>query len=318
MLTVLSPRCKSIILFSAVLLGITVSSAAQAAITDPCFNFLNAQDYARAESEAKQLLQGGNLNRVDERNSLICLGRAYLNMGRAHDALPVFQRVEALSQSSEGLAGSYNSLGAVYYALHDLDRSELYAQRYLKLARELGKSEEAIALGSLGVLAQERGDIERALNLFRESLSITPKAEQGPILQNIAGIHSSRKEYPQAIKLLREAIEIDSSKGDIHSTARHKINLGAALVDDKQYAAAEKELLAGLNAIRLVSDKSWEAFACEQLGLLAKINPKKTMKEAWEWMDKAKTIYREIGDEVSVNRIAQLGWVTLGSDGVRR
>lgn len=284
------------------------SSQAQADI-NACFNLLNAQDYTRAEREARQLLQSANLDRENERLAQLCLGRAYRNMGRDQDALLSFQRAEALSQTTAELAIAYNWIGQTYDSLNDLDRAELYTQRALKAFRELGdKPNEATTLNNMAEIARTRGDAERALKLYRESLSMQPKAEQAPTLNNIALIHFARKEYKQALKLLRQAIEIDRRNGDSHATAKWQVNLGVFLKDDKQYAAAEKELTAGLNALRLVGDKGWEATACEELGWLAVAegNPKKNVSEARQWLGKAEALYREIGDTANAGRIAGL------------
>jgi tetratricopeptide (TPR) repeat protein len=303
MFTALSPRFKNIILFAAVLLGISLSSLAQADV-QACFNFLNAQDYARAEYEAKQILQRGNLTRTDAGYAQLCLGRAYSSMGRWQDALPAFQRVEDLSQNTEELMHAYNGLGLSYSNLNDLGRADFYDQRYLNAARKLGdKTEVAAAQNNLASVANKSGDTERALNLYLELLTMLPKAKQANTLNNIATIHADRKEYPQAIGLLRQAIEIDRSNGDTHQTAIYQINLGQILTDDKQYEPAEKELRSGLNAIRLVGDKDWEAEACSNLGALAKNQNKFSI--ARDWYVTAAGIYRELGDGVRANGIAE-------------
>lgn len=298
---------KKIITNTTFIASLLLSGLAQADATDTCFNFLDAQDYARTESEAQQLLQGGNLNRVDERYAQLCLGQAYKNMGRAQDALPAFQRVEALSQTTQDLAIAYNWLGVIYSNLSDLDHAELYDQRAIKAFRELGdKQSEASTLNNLALVVQDRGDLERALKLYREALAVQPESEQATTLNNIAMIHRSRKEYKEAIKLLRQAIEIHRRNGDTHSTAMSQINLGEILHRAKQYPAAEKELLAGLNAIRLVGDKAWEASACEALGWLAnaKDNPKRAVSEARQYIEKSEALYREIGDTSNADRLA--------------
>jgi tetratricopeptide (TPR) repeat protein len=133
-----------------------------------------------------------------------------------------------------------------------------------------------------------------------------PEAEQATTLSNIAIIHSQRKEYKPAIKLLRHAIAIDRRNGDAHATAQHQINLGSILSGTKQYPAAEKELLAGLNTIHLVGDKHWEASACKKLGWLANDDPKKSVAETRQWFEKAEALYREIGDTAQADEIANL------------
>lgn len=306
---------KSLFIASLLLPGITQADSNFATMAQnlnnlkACITFLNAQDYARAENEAKQFLQRGALDRVDELYAQICLGRTYDGMGRVQDALLAFQRAETLSKTTNELAVTYNWLGLTYTNLNDLDRAELYDQRALKAFRELGnKQSEAVMLNNLAMIADGRGDTERALKLYREALAMQPKSEQATTLNNIALIHHTRKEYKQALKLFRQAIEIGRNNGDTHSTAKSQINLGSSLHGDKQYTAAEKELLAGLNSIRLVGDKSWEASACEALGNLTsdKNNPKKNDSEARQWLEKAEAIYREIGDTASAEKIANL------------
>ncbi len=297
---------KKIITNTLFIASLLSTGLTQADTTDACFNFLNAQDYARAENKAKQLLQGGNLNLSEERYAQLCLGRAYDLMGRNKDALPAFQRVEALSLSTNELAVAYNFLGVTYEQLNDLDRAELYDQRALKAFRELGnKQNEAVTLGNLGGVVEKRGDTERALKLYQESLSMEPEAEQATTLNSIALIHSDRKEYKQAIKFLRQAIDIDRRNGDAHKTAIHQINLGDILLKAKQYPAAEKELLAGLNAIRLLGNKALEAVACTNLGWLANDDPQKGGKEARQWFEKAEALYREIGNTDRADKIAK-------------
>lgn len=207
------------------------------------------------------------------------------------------------------LAVAYNWLGLTYYILNDLDHAELYDQRALKAYRELGdKKREAAALNNLAMVANTRGDQERALQLYRESLIMQPETEQATTLNNIALIHNQRKEYKQAIKLLRQTIAIEHRNSDAHATAQQQINLGGILLCDKQYTAAEKELLAGLNAIHLVGDKRWEAHAYANLGSLAiaEGNPKKNVSEARQWFEKAEALYREIGDTAKADEIANL------------
>jgi|GEM_PF-2048385 len=288
--------------------SLLLPSLAQASV-DSCFNFLNAQDYTRAADEAQQALQAGNLSRIDERDAHLCLGRAYRNMGYTQDALPAYQRVEALSQTTKELAIAYSGLGVLYSSLGDLDRSEFHHQRALKAFRKLeDKQNEASTLNNLATISQARGDQSRALQLFGEALILQPEVAQATTLNNIAMIHFERKGYKHAIKLLREAIEIDRHNADAHAAAQKQINLGDILHSDRQYQAAEKDLLAGLNAIRLVGDKKWEADACYKLGSLAgtKGNPKRNGSEARQWYAKAEALYREIGDTANADEIAKL------------
>lgn len=78
-------------------------------------------------------------------------------------------------------------------------------------------------------------------------------------LNNIALIHHSRGEYAEAVRLLREALEIDRRQGDSHGAAKWQLNLGFVLKDQGDLPGAKRELTAGLKAIQMVGDRDWEA-----------------------------------------------------------
>lgn len=306
MFTVLSSRLRFVFLLFATLLGLVAAPAAQANVVDAlntCFNFLKAQDYARAETEAKDLLQRNDLSRTEQRYAQLCLGRAYEDMGRAQDALTAFQQVESLSQTTKELAIAYNYLGIIYKELNDLDRAELNDQRAIKAFKELGESgSESAALNNLAMVVEKRGDLERALALYQESLELAPdKAKKHATLNNIGLIYADRKEYGKGVAILRQAVEIASRSGDAHSAAKWQLNLGVVLRRQGKLKDSEKELTAGLNAIRLVGDKHWEANACKSLANLA-IARKKTPL-ARDWYEKAEVLYREIGDTESADKM---------------
>lgn len=275
--------------------ALLAAAPAQAGIDDACFNFLAAQDYPRALAEAQALLKRKALAREEERFIQLCLGRALDATGRFRDALPAFELVEALSRSTKELATAYNWLGSTHQNLGDLDRAELYIQRALKASRSLdNKSNEATALNNLAMVVEARGDVERALALYREALALDPDEAKKPFkLNNIALTHHSRGEYAEAVRLLREALEIDRRQGDSHGAAIHQLNLGIVLKDQGDLPSAEHELTAGLKAIQMVGDRGWEAAACQYLAWLSKA--KQDLPAARDWYRRAEKIYRDIG-----------------------
>jgi tetratricopeptide (TPR) repeat protein len=301
-------RClqqTSLVLFACLgLIAVPQANADAFDVAKTCFNFHSAQDYARAESEAKRLVKRKGLSREEQRYAYLCLGRAYIDTGRNQAALPTFQQVETLSRTTEELATAYNFLGSTYANLNDLDRAEWYDQRALKAYRELGyKSNEAATLNNLAQVVEKRGDVDRALALYQEALALEPDEAQKPsILNNIAMIYSSRKEYDKAADMLRQALEIARRNGNAHGTAMYQLNLGNILYRSGKLEAAEVELMAGLNAIRLVGDKDWEAAACMYLAWLEKA--KQDTRAAKQWYAKAEKFYREIGDVSGADKMA--------------
>jgi tetratricopeptide (TPR) repeat protein len=307
MFTVLSPRFKKIILFAAVLLGISVTSFASAAVTDACFKYIDAQDYARAEVEAKKIVQRKRpkLERIERRALSFCLARSYYAQGKLHEALPVFQEVESLSESSDELAIAYNYLGAVNAMLGNLDLAELYDQRALKFFKELNLATgQAQTLNNLGDIAKKRGDASRALSFMEEALVLEPvESAKATIMNNIATIYSDRKDYPKAVGIMRSAIDI-TRKDNAHQTALLQINLAMLLIYEKDLLSAEKELTVGYNASHLLGDKKLEALACSYFVSLAVFQ--ENMPLAYDWAKKTELLSREIGDTVTADAFAKL------------
>lgn len=303
MLTTFSHRCRNIVLFFAVLSGVTAASFAHAGVTDNCFNYLNSQDYSRAQVEANELLRRNDLERIEQLEAEFCLGSSYHEMGRADDALLAFRKVESLSQSKDELATSYSWLSSLYIETLDFERGNLYAQRAIKLYKVLGdKKGQAAMLGNQASVMSLRGDKKGALKFYQESISLQP--DNSTVLVNIASIYDNGSEYEKAAKMFRQAIAVDRRNEDSHAMAMHQIQLGDLLRKQGKMDFAEKELTTGLSSVRLLGDKRSEALACFNFGLLKKAEKKSD--ESREWYRKAEALYREIGYAMDADAIASL------------
>jgi tetratricopeptide (TPR) repeat protein len=304
MFRILSGQIKSAVLFIAVVASLGTASVAHADITGACFNFISAQDYSRAVTEAKSLLKRKGLASEGERSALLCLGSAHRATGRFREALPALLRAESLSRSTEELAITYFMLGSIYLGMGDLDRAELYTQRAIKAYKELGETNlESMGINNLAVIVRNRGDLDRALMLFRESLALEPDGVlKSTTLNNIATIHLERKEFDEAAKLLREAVEISRRQGDGHKTALFQINLGGTLRKQGDLAGAEQELTAGLKVTQLIGARDDEAAAYDQLGML-EMDRKDTLA-ASGWFNRAVQTYRAIGQTAKADSLA--------------
>lgn len=333
MFTVLSPRLKNIILFSAVLLGVSVTQLAHADEIDTyssfisgeeyaraqsedqtllkgdapsrsCFNFIVTQDYARAQSEAQTVLQWNSLGREDQRAAHLCLGLAYGNTGQANDAFTALVKTKSLSQSSWEHAIVNAALSRIYSQLDDLDKAELYDSLALNAYKTFGaKGAQISVLNFLASVVKDKKDEERALALYQEALSIGPN--QPVTLNNIAMIYLQRNEYVKADELIHEALDIARHFHQADDVYRLQINLGDSLRQQGKLKEAKNELMSGLKGLHLLTfkDKGWEAKACRNLGALAK-NQNKT-SQARDWYVKAAGIYRELGDETRANGMVE-------------
>jgi tetratricopeptide (TPR) repeat protein len=61
------------------------------------------------------------------------------------------------------------------------------------------------------------------------------------------------------VEYFKKAIEIGERYGDYHGVSHGKLNLGDTYRKMKDYEKAEKYILEGLEGVKKVGDKYWEA-----------------------------------------------------------
>ncbi len=125
-----------------------------------------------------------------------------------------------------------------------------------RLARLYGdKQGEAAALGNIGVIRHDCGELGGALRKFREALAIARKygdqRAAAPYLANIGNVYRDRGEPDKALKFHEDALAISreigdkpgvaSCLGDIGSTLRDKDKLGEALQYFEEALAVSRE-----------------------------------------------------------------------------
>lgn len=96
-------------------------------------------------------------------------------------------------------------------------------------------------------------------------------------------------------------IETSERHGDYHTASIVKISSGNPYRRMKDYKKAEKYLLEGLEGVKKVGDKYWEATAYAHLSLLYKNQGNKAKAE--EYFIRAYQLYKSIGAEESAKGI---------------
>ncbi len=104
--------------------------------------------------------------------------------------------------------------------------------------------QKARALFRRAYRAQQRGRLDDAARLYRESIETHPTAEAYTYL---GWTHAYRREYDAAMRYCRLAIEIDPSFGNPYN------DLGAYLIEKNQWTEAEPWLEAAARATRYAS-----------------------------------------------------------------
>jgi predicted ATPase len=125
--------------------------------------------------------------------------------------------------------------GAAVLALWqgDADEGEQWATRMLELSRKAGlQLGEAVGLHTLAMAADERGDRDRAHELYEESLVLGRALDDGWLLSaatnNLGGMYVLEGDYERAVELFEESLAIGEARGDLDRRARELTNLGHA------------------------------------------------------------------------------------------
>jgi tetratricopeptide (TPR) repeat protein len=118
-----------------------------------------------------------------------------------------------------------------------------------------------------------RGDLNRALELYEESLHIREQVGdlqgKGATLSMMSNVFWERKEYDQAETLMREAVEIAQKVGDAQGIAISTIKLGQLLQARGNIENAKKLYLEGL---KLLENLEMQREIQQVSGLLAQLD----------------------------------------------
>jgi tetratricopeptide (TPR) repeat protein len=260
---------------------------------DACFNFYQARDYRRAIEAGRRAVQKYPNNPY----AYLCLGKSYGTVGEFKLALEHLKKAESLTSDKEILMYIYGWIGLIYYRMDYLEDALLYFSRSLSLARDMGnKSMQASALNNIAGIYKDKGELDKALDYYEESLRLkTDEKEKATTYNNIAIIYGNKGDYQKAVEYFQKATEIEERYGDYHGASMRKLNLGEVYRRMKDYENAEKYLLEGLEGVKKVGDKYWEATGYGYLGLL--YIDKGDKKTAKDYLTRAYNLFKSIGAE---------------------
>jgi len=307
-------------------LAIIAVSANAATQTENCFNFVKAQDYARAVQAGKDAIKSS----PKSGDAFFCLGVTYSQQGEIDLALSKLLQAERLYTNKNDLEAVYSRLGQVVNRKGDLQQAMSYYSRALGLARDLGdKSGEAASLNNIASIFQDRGELDKALDYYQQALDVEPlDSKKATKYNNIAMVYSARAEYPKAIEYIDKAIALDQRSGDFHSAAIVILNKGAVQTDQGVFDDAEVTLKQGLIGIRKVGDQYWESIALMYFGQLAQARgrtdeAKQSYRDALKIAHSAgaksaeETIARKLAVLQKDSSTISYGVVEIGSKGVK-
>jgi CHAT domain-containing protein/Tfp pilus assembly protein PilF len=183
------------------------------------------------------------------------------------------RRFGTLSDSA-GIAAALGNIGAGFYRSEALDSAEAYLAKSRGVAESIGDHRTlGNAVGTLGSVAKDRGDLRRATELYTRASEIRERtgdsrglaADQnnlGLIAEEVGDLTGARRAYEQALAANRSA-------GRAVAGAANLENLGNVASLEGDYAHAAARYREALSIYRDAGNRLDAAQVLHNLGLLA-------------------------------------------------
>jgi CHAT domain-containing protein len=183
------------------------------------------------------------------------------------------RRFEALNDTA-GIAAALGNVGAGFYLAQEYDSAEVYLVRSRDLAERIGDYRTAgNAVGTLGSVNKDRGDLRRAGELYARAGELRERTGDtrgmaadrnnlGLIAQDLGDLVGARRAFAAALTANR-------SDGRADAAATNLVNLGNVASLDGDYAEAAARYREALAIYREAGNRPDVALVLHNLGLLA-------------------------------------------------
>ncbi len=190
-------------------------------------------------------------------------GRSWLERALAFSAAPSEARAEALT-----------GLGMLALQGNDLQTTERAYTEALDIRRTTSNSRGiAVSLTNLGNVALDNGQLDRARSLYQECTALWESLGEEDDLarawNNLGAVAKMQGDLHEARNLFQRGLNSLRVGGDARSIALLLYNLAEVETEEKDYAAAEADLVECLSILEAVEDKYVHAYAVHMLGSLA-------------------------------------------------
>jgi len=143
------------------------------------FSLMIKEKHQDAIAELERLLKVCTVSPTQRMSILLNLGNSHLSLSQDDKALSNYTAILELSKkvgkkdAVEGKASALGNIGIIYRNKGDLDSALKYNQEALKIDREIRyRQGEANQLGNIGLIYGDKGDLDKALWNFTEILKI--------------------------------------------------------------------------------------------------------------------------------------------------
>jgi predicted ATPase/Tfp pilus assembly protein PilF len=206
----------------------------------------------------------------------------------------------------------------------DIDEGEQLASRILEISKTAAEQEHvySVAIHLLAIVAERRGNRDRALALLEESLMLGRRGGDpwlhSVALNNLGNLLMSEGDYQRGVELFEESLAIGEARGDLDRRARAFSNLGLATRGLGDLPRARDLYRRGLDAateIGLVEAQLWSLFGIAALEAEAgdAVTGARLLGHAKEWAARLSAATEEQDDVLERGALTRLE-ATLGPE----
>ncbi|MBI5650346.1 MAG: tetratricopeptide repeat protein, partial [Chloroflexi bacterium] len=158
----------------------------------------------------------------DRAMTLVRLGRCLTAQGRPaqaiewdHQALQVFERLSTTSKDAKEMWGKvYSDLADNLTAIGKFDEAQTAYEASVKIAREVEDHRATgVALGQLGTLAMQRGDLKTAHERYTDALNtcraMGEQQSEAVYLHQLGRVAQEAKQWDEAERCYRESLKLE-------------------------------------------------------------------------------------------------------------
>jgi tetratricopeptide (TPR) repeat protein len=164
------------------------------------------------------------------------------------------------------------------------------------------KETQSILIHNLGILLQDRGDIQAAIHQYEKSLKIEEElgnhAGVARFLHQIGIIHQELGNYPAALEQHEKSLKIEEELGNHAGVARSLHEIGIILHDCGDYPAALEQYEKSLKIKKELGDRAGAAHSLHEIGMIH--HARGDYPAALEQYEKSLKIFEELGNRAGV------------------
>jgi tetratricopeptide (TPR) repeat protein len=197
----------------------------------------------------------------------------------------------------------------LYYRLGHPDDALRIGERGLTLAEQQGNIDLISSfLNHSGLIYLDKGQPEKALDFYKKALALEPVEGRSMILNNIAMVYKSQRDYQNAILWLKKALEVSEGTTKVIEKITILNNLGLTYYSDGKYQEAFEYYEQTLEMNRSLGDLGVKSRLLSNIGSV--YFSQNNYEDALDKFQEALQISEELGDlngvSVRLNNIASI------------